>query len=76
MRERLLGVADDLGTVVRNDEDDDSGEASKPAGIFAPEQKKERSQGNGIWASTDTVNLKIPDLSPAPAEDEPEPRED
>jgi hypothetical protein len=68
MRERLLGVADDLEAVV-----DDDGEAdTKDTGSF-PAAKLDRSSGNGIWDSNDTVRL--PELSPTPPEDDEEQRD-
>ena len=75
MRERLLGVADDLGVVVEEDDrpdDDPLVDEPKISGIFPP-GRQERARGNGIWASNDTLNL--PDLSPTPAEDDPEPHD-
>ena len=63
MRERLLGVADDLEAVV----DDDAEAAEDDAGL--PSIKPDRSSGNGIWDSSEMVRL--PELSPmAPDEDE------
>ncbi|MDP9295834.1 MAG: DivIVA domain-containing protein [Actinomycetota bacterium] len=79
MRERLLGIAGDLGTVVeREDEEEESdgAEARGVAGLFSPGRSRERSGGGtALWTSTDTVNLNIPDLSPAGSDEELETRE-
>jgi hypothetical protein len=66
MRERLLGVADDLEAVV--DDDDDEADATAP-----PAVKRDRSSGNGIWDSNDTVRL--PELSPTATDDDEESRD-
>jgi DivIVA domain-containing protein len=72
MRERLLGVANDLEAVVDDDDDENSDESSDEAG-GPPPVKHDRSSGNGIWDSNDTVRLPV--LSPTAAEDDEEPRE-
>ena len=75
MRERLLGVADDLEAVV----EDDGADAGADAGAVdtkdtsLPALKRDRSSGNGIWDSNDTVRL--PELSPTAPEDDEERRD-
>jgi len=71
MRERLLGVADDLEAVVEDDGADEEGEGTDHAG--PPAVKHDRSSGNGIWDSNDTVRL--PELSPTASDDDEEQRE-
>jgi len=65
MRERLLGVADDLEAVVDDDE------AAEPRQDHPLPER--RTNGSGIWASNDTVTL--PELSATAGEDEPEKRD-
>jgi DivIVA domain-containing protein len=75
MRERLLGIAGDLGTVVEreNDDEESRGPGARVAGLFAPEHSRERpAEGKTLWTSNDTVNLNVPDLSSAGADEEPE----
>ena len=71
MRERLLGVADDLEAVVEDDGEADSAN-SKDTGSL-PAVKRDRSSGNGIWDSSDTVRL--PELSATAPEDDEEQRD-
>jgi DivIVA domain-containing protein len=79
MRERLLGIVGDLGpSVEREDEaeEESAGAEARVAGLFSPGRSRERSgEGKALWTSTDTMNLNIPDLSPARADEEPETRE-
>jgi DivIVA domain-containing protein len=80
MRDRLLDIAGDLGTVVDPDDDDDDehegGSEGPAARLFSSDGGRQRSEeAASSWSSPDTVNLNILDLSPAGADEEPEKRE-
>jgi cell division initiation protein len=75
MRERVLSIADDLGTVVETDDDDDAESTEGPAAaLFAPKRGELQPGSKQIWAAKDgeTVNLNLPELTAAAAEDDQE----
>jgi DivIVA domain-containing protein len=78
MRERLLGIAGDLEAVVEPDDDDeddheeDSQSSEGPvARLFPADGGRHRTDETGpSWTPPDTVNLNIPDLSTAGADED------